>query len=73
MSATLAAREALLVRMVAAYDKANPMRRADFHSPVCGCLRCEMDTARMLAAEIAEALKRSNLDVPLKPGEGVAS
>ena len=39
--------EAALRWSVRAYDDANPMRTADFHSDVyCSCIRCAMDYAR---------------------------
>jgi hypothetical protein len=31
---------------VTAYDKANPLRLADFHVSTCGCLRCAVDNLR---------------------------
>lgn len=37
-----------LHKLVAAYDKANPMRQADVHSTDCECLRCAFDMARGL-------------------------
>lgn len=36
----------ILERVVDAYDRANPMRTADFHKKDCDCIRCIMDEAR---------------------------
>lgn len=33
---------------VSAYDRANPMRSADWHGEDCNCLRCEMDCLRAI-------------------------
>ena len=38
---------------VAAYDKWNPMRTADMHSPDCDCLRCFRDFAEHVVARTA--------------------
>lgn len=35
-----------LRQIVRSYDKAIPMRTADFHNPSCLCLRCAVDAAR---------------------------
>lgn len=34
------------VAALAAYDRANPMRTADWHGDDCDCFRCEMDRLR---------------------------
>lgn len=47
--ALTAERDALKRRVaavVAAYDRAMPMRQADWHGEDCDCLRCEVDRAR---------------------------
>ena len=33
-------------KIVEAYDKANPMRTADYHGTDCDCLRCAVDALR---------------------------
>ena len=43
------------VAALAAYDRANPMRTADWHGDDCDCFRCEMDRLRaILDAHTAE-------------------
>jgi len=46
--ARLADAVATLERIVAAYEKSNPLRRADFHRPDCECLRCAIDYAHTI-------------------------
>lgn len=38
------------VAALAAYDRANPMRTADWHGDDCDCFRCEMDRLRTILA-----------------------
>lgn len=39
-----------ITAIVDAYDRAMPLRTADWHGPECNCLRCEIDNARAALA-----------------------
>ncbi|MFC3628267.1 hypothetical protein ACFOM8_02275 [Paracoccus angustae] len=47
MTDTRTLREQALAAL-AAYDRANPMRTADWHGDDCDCFRCEMDRLRTI-------------------------